>query len=126
MAFAREDKSERDAVWRLRVLASVLCAAVLALVALVALAFHYANVANERQTVALHNQTAALVGISKTIINTRPVVAIKLALAAWPRRHADPIPKLDAALATLSAAVVQSRERKIFRGHEGGVWSAAF
>ena len=55
-----------------------------------------------------------------------PALATKLALAAWPRNGADPRPKLDVAIAALSAAVSDLRERKVLRGHDDAVWSAAF
>ena len=48
------------------------------------------------------------------------------ALAAWPRSAADRRPKLDVTVAALSAAVSDLRERKVLRGHDGSVRSAAF
>jgi Novel STAND NTPase 1/WD domain, G-beta repeat len=75
---------------------------------------------------ARRNQTAALAALSDATLTTSPARAAKLALAAWPRSQADQTPKLDVTMAALSAAVVQLRERKIFRGHEGQLLSAAF
>src|SRR5262249_37439012 len=79
-----------------------------------------------RETLARNNQSAALAGIANTFVNTNPTRAIKLALAAWPRRTGDPKPKLGVTLSALSAAVVQSRERTILRGHDSAVSSVAF
>lgn len=76
--------------------------------------------------IASQNQSAALAAISKTVIRISPSKAVKLALAAWPRGPHGFTPKLDVALAALSAAVGQLRERTVMRGHEGYVYSAAF
>jgi hypothetical protein len=140
MAFARDEKAKRDAednrqaaARRLRVLASMLGAAVVGLLVFVVIAIYYANVARDREAVAqtnearaLRNQSAALAAISNVALSTNPTRAVKLALAAWPRRFEDLISKLDVALASLSAAVVQSTERRVFRGHGHIVNRAAF
>jgi len=75
---------------------------------------------------ARNNQTAALAALSNATVDVSPSRAAKLALAAWPRSLADQTPKLEVTMTALGAAVPQLREREIFRGHDGAVWSAAF
>ena len=96
-------------------------------------ASHAANEAQKQTQVAegaldaaRRNQSAALTALSNAGLMASPTRAVKLALAAWPRSSKDRTPELDVALTALSAAVVQSRERKTFRGHDNAVWSAAF
>ena len=82
--------------------------------------------ANRQKAAALQNESAALTALSNVSRPTDPALATKLALAAWPRSLADQRPKLDVAIAALSAAVPDLRERKVLRGHDDAVWSAAF
>ena len=82
--------------------------------------------ADERRAAALQDESAALTALSNASRSASPALATKLALAAWPRNLVDHRPKLDVALAALSAAVLDLRERKVLRGHDGGVQSAAF
>ncbi|SEE86462.1 WD domain-containing protein, G-beta repeat-containing protein [Rhizobiales bacterium GAS191] len=82
--------------------------------------------ATEREAVARNNQTAALAALSQAWLVTSPARAAKLALAAWPKAIDDPPPQLDVTLQNLSEAVLQLRERKVLRGHDDAVWSAAF
>ena len=139
-AHAREEQAKRDAqdkliaanveisgkARRLRMLVSVLGGLVVALMIIIGLAVYFADQANQREAEARRNQSAALAALSKIALTASPTRAVKLALAAWPRSSKDRTPKLDVALNALSAAVVQSRERKIFRGHDDAVVSAAF
>ncbi len=85
-----------------------------------------ARQAAEREVEARRNQSAALAALSNIALPKNPTRAVKLALAAWPKRATDPTPKLEVALNALSAAVVESWERQTFRGHDDRVWSAAF
>ncbi len=107
-------------------------AAVLLLLAAV-FAGREARVANEQKTLAdeekaaaIQNESAALTALSNVGRSTSPALATKLALAAWPRNAADRRPKPDVAVAALSAAVSDLRERKVLRGHDSAIWSAAF
>jgi hypothetical protein len=75
---------------------------------------------------ARRNQASALAALSNVALLADPTRAVKLALAAWPRRPEDRTPKLAVTMTALGATVVQLREREIFRGHEDGVSSAAF
>ena len=86
----------------------------------------FAKQASEREITALKDQSAALAALSKISLPSSPTLAIKLALAALPRKSGDRTPKLLAALNALSAALLKSRERKKFSRHEGSVLSAAF
>jgi predicted oxidoreductase (fatty acid repression mutant protein) len=72
------------------------------------------------------DQAATLTALSNASRSASPALAAKLALAAWPRKGSDSGPKLDVTLDALSAAVTELRERKILRGHDGEVFSAAF
>ena len=84
-------------------------------------------VANLEKDKAQRNQSAALVALSTIALPTNPTRAVKLALAAWPRHSREQrTPNLEIALRGLCVALEQSRERKIFQGHDGKVWSAAF
>ena len=56
----------------------------------------------------------------------RPVDAVQLALAAWPREGNSDRPELSLTVESLAAALPQLRERFRLKGHEGGVNSAAF
>ena len=80
----------------------------------------------QREAEARHNQSAALAALSNVALTASPTRAVKLALAAWPRSSKDRTPKLEIPLSALSAALMQSRERKILRGHDDEVGSAAF
>ncbi len=82
--------------------------------------------ADRQKSAALQNESGALTALSTIARRTDPALATKLALAAWPRNGADPRPRLDVAIAALGAAVSDLRERRILRGHDGLVWSAAF
>lgn len=76
---------------------------------------------------ANHNLSGALTAVAQVIVANDPVMATKLALASWPREAGDNTrPKLAVAVAALGSAVSDLRERKVLRGHEKGVWSAAF
>jgi hypothetical protein len=74
----------------------------------------------------LNNQAAALAALSKVALPKSPAIAAKLSLAAWPKAKPDPGPKLVMALAALGDAIVELRERRVFRGHDDPVNSAAF
>jgi WD40 repeat protein len=82
--------------------------------------------ATAQARLALANQDVALAALSKFALPTSPAIAAKLALAAWPRAKSDLGPKLPVALAALGDAVVELRERGVFRGHEYRVATAAF
>jgi WD40 repeat protein len=85
-------------------------------------------VANEQKAASIQNETGALALAALPIVgrSASPALATKLALAAWPRNASDGRHKLDIALAALSAAVLNLRERKVLSGHYGAVRSAAF
>jgi WD40 repeat protein len=85
-----------------------------------------ATEATTKEAEARHNQFAALAALSSAALATDPARAVKLALAAWPRQPGDSTPKVAVALDALSAAVVQSRERKVLSTDKDGVGSAAF
>jgi WD domain, G-beta repeat len=153
-AYAREEQAKRDAqerlmaanveisgkARRLRIFASALGGAVVVLMIVVGFAIHFASQANQREAEAAkysleacdreaearRNQSAALAALSTIALSANQTRAVKLALAAWPRSSKDRTPKLDVAINALSAAVVESRERKTFRGHDDQVSSAAF
>ena len=76
-----------------------------------------ANKANEAEQVALGNLAGALAALSKIEVETNPSLAMKLALAAWPRDANDQMPKREVALDSLSAAVIRSREHRVLKGH---------
>jgi len=78
-----------------------------------------------KQREAIANELRALAALSKATLPTNPTLATKLALAAWPRSGAEWRPKVKEAVEALSAAVVDLRERKILRGDDGNVLSAA-
>jgi hypothetical protein len=82
--------------------------------------------AQARRDQAIHNQVAALAALSSASLETSPARAAKLALAAWPRDASDRLPQLDVVTAALSSSVQSLRERKILRGHKGGVSRAVF
>ncbi len=77
------------------------------------------------ETKARNNQSAALAALSNVVLPSDPLSATKLALAAWPRRHDDHLPKLRVTLAALSSAVEKTRARRILRGHADRVISVA-
>jgi WD40 repeat protein len=83
-------------------------------------------IAEEQKAGAIQDETAALTALSNASRSASPALATKLALAAWPRNTADHRPKLGVTLEALSAAVRELRERKVLRGHEAGIASAAF
>jgi len=60
---------------------------------------------------AIRNQSVALTALAVTEAVEHPIIAAKLALAAWPRDSADPAPKLDATLDLLGQVAPQLRER---------------
>jgi WD40 repeat protein len=71
-------------------------------------------------------KSAAMTALSTNALPSSPTLAQKFALAAWPRRSQDLKPKLEITLRALGAGIVQSRERKILRGHDAVVVRAAF
>lgn len=83
------------------------------------------KVAVAREAEARRNQAAALTALSNLALPTDPARAVKLALAASLKVPEDRAPTL-ATLQALDAAILQQRERRIFRGHEGAIWTAAF
>ena len=84
------------------------------------------DIAQQKEREAFRNQSAALAASSKISLAENPTRAVKLALAAWPRKSDSRASMLPVALDALGAAVAESRERGVLRGHEGYVWSAAF
>jgi WD40 repeat protein len=61
---------------------------------------------------AIKNQSVALTALAATEATRHPVIAAKLALAAWPRDSDDKVtPKLPAALDVLGQVVADLRER---------------
>jgi WD40 repeat protein len=87
---------------------------------------HFAEVARNEAWLANQNQAAALTALSNVSRQTSPALAAKLALAAWPRTHDDPGPKLDVTVDALSTAVAELRERRVLCRYKFGVSSAAF
>jgi WD40 repeat protein len=75
---------------------------------------------------AEYNQAAALTALSFTAVKDDPTRAVKLALAAWPRREGDRTPELPVTLHALGVALPKMRERKLLRGHTDAISSIAF
>ncbi len=84
------------------------------------------EIADLQWAAATRNESAAMAALSNAARPGNPALATKLALAAWPRSLTDRRPKLDVAIAALSAAVLELRERKVLRGHVGAVVAVAF
>jgi hypothetical protein len=85
-----------------------------------------AKLASEQKAASIRNESAALTALSNASRPSNSALAAKLALAAWPRNCDGPGPKLDVTFEALAAAVAELRERKVLRGHDGPVQSAAF
>jgi len=109
-----------------QIAAGVLAILLIFAVLVAAYAWNRQQAATANEQAAKANESRALAALSKVTQPTDPALATKLALAAWPRSGADPRRKLDPAIAALSAAVPELRERKILRDHRDRVWSAAF
>jgi Novel STAND NTPase 1 len=71
-------------------------------------AYNQRTFANEQKTTALQNEAAVLTALSDIRRPTDPMLAAKLALAAWPRSAADHRPKL-------AIALVRGLERRGFQ-----------
>ncbi|SDR64179.1 WD40 repeat [Rhizobiales bacterium GAS113] len=84
------------------------------------------SLAIQQEIQAKHSQSAALAALSSATLNASPARAVKLALAAWPRVPADQTPRLEVALLALGNSVMDLKERRILRGHNGPVLSATF
>ncbi|SEE86480.1 WD-40 repeat-containing protein [Rhizobiales bacterium GAS191] len=82
--------------------------------------------ASKRAAEARRNQSAALAALSSAALFSNPARAVKVAMAAWPRRPEDQTPQLGVALTALGGSVSELRERRILRGHHDGIRSAAF
>ena len=137
-AFVAE--SRRAATRRRNILTGALATGLLAALVLFGIALWQRDIAvrqtaiAERKTeeaetqskIALRNQSRLLAAISTVALQTSPVRAAKLALAAWPRSVSDQTPKLDVVLDSLAAAVRQLHERRGLRGHTDKVGSAIF
>jgi Tol biopolymer transport system component len=119
-------ESRQGVTRRRNILSGSLAAGLFLALVLVGLAYWQRGIAIEQRDTAVRNQSAALAAISDAVVGTDQARAVKLALAAWPRRNGDGVQQLDRALAALSTAIVQSHERKILRGHEDSLSSAAF
>ncbi len=81
----------------------------------------------QRQT-AVANLSVALTALADIEADKHPVSAAKLALAAWPRDNRDLAarPRLGETLDALGRIVPDLRERRVLKGHEENVTSAAF
>jgi hypothetical protein len=83
--------------------------------------------AEARRQAATHNESVGLAALSsKALGQGRPVDAIQLATAAWPREGDSSRPQLRLTLESLASALPTLRERLRLKGHEAAVNSAAF
>jgi WD40 repeat protein len=85
------------------------------------------NAAKAQKQIAIENETRALVALSGVAVtNHRPVDALKLAVAAWPRKGDDTRPALEATLTAVSNVLKEGRlPVRVFK-HDGSVSGAAF
>jgi WD40 repeat protein len=72
------------------------------------------------------NLVAALTSLAESKLEESPATATKLALAAWPRKVGQDGPRFAKTITVLSRAVQQLDERRVYKGHDGSVDSAAF
>src|SRR5262249_53976423 len=85
------------------------------------------NVAETQRDRALRNESMSLTELSNTARNNgRPVDAVLLALAAWPRHGDDRRPQLRGTINRLVDAMSVIQERIRFTRHNGPVRAAAF
>jgi hypothetical protein len=120
-------EAERRTAVRTR--AGLIAASILALLAvgLAVYGFSKAKEANQRATEAINNETVGLAALSaKALAEERPVNAVQLALAAWPRSGDPDRPQIWQVRESLAAALPQVRERLLLKGHEDFVVSATF
>ena len=120
-------EANRKVAGRTRV--GLVVASILALLAvgLAVYGFNKASEADQRATEAVNNETVGLAALSaKAFAEERPVNAVQLALAAWPRLGNSGRPQYWQARESLVAALPQLRERLFLKGHEDFVVSAAF
>ena len=120
-------EANRKIAGRTRV--GLVVASILALVAvgLALFGFSKAKEANQRATEAINNETVGLAALSaKALAEERPVNAVQLALAAWPRLGDPDRPQIWQVREALAAALPQVRERLLLKGHEDFVVSATF
>jgi hypothetical protein len=74
---------------------------------------------------AVVNETRAFAALAEVALaNHRPIEAVKLGLAAWPRRQGDQHPQLETALRALSNAISQERLPAKVAAHDGLVRGA--
>jgi hypothetical protein len=64
------------------------------------------------------DESATLIALSNAVRTTNPVVAAKLALAAWPRSDSDAGAKLDVTIKALSAPVIELCKNGNLTGHD--------
>ena len=126
----RKERELRQAKKLTRAIAMGLIAAMI--LAAVAAGFGYygfqkAKEAEEQATTATYNEGIALSGLSRVALaEDLPMQSLKLALAAWPRIGDERRPQLRRTIETLVAAIPQSHQRTVLRGHTGQVRGAAF
>ena len=119
---AKLDGRRRD---RKRVLFFEMTASVLALLLVLAVVLGY--VAKLQHEASLANETRALAALSDTAVKQgKPVDAVELALAAWPRKGDDARPEMKRVITALNYALSEDHERIRFIGHRDAVRSASF
>jgi len=85
------------------------------------------NAASENERVALKNESISLTALSDVALKGGyPVDAVKLALAAWPRKGDDRRPQMRRVITALVFALSEYHERVRIDGHSDPVRSAAF
>jgi WD40 repeat protein len=126
-------ESRRASTQRRNILTGGLAAGVAVALTLAVMAYWQRGIADQQRKNAEiqrdhaeHNQAAALTALSFTAVKDDPTRAVKLALAAWPRREGDSTPELPVTLRALGVALPKLRERRLLRGHTDTISSIAF
>jgi WD40 repeat protein len=119
---AKLDGRRRD---RRRVHFFAVTASVLAVLLVLAVVLGY--IAWTQQKASLANETRALAALSDTAAKQgKPVDAVELALAAWPRKGDDRRPQTKSDITALNVALSEDHERIRFAEHSGAVRSVFF
>ena len=83
--------------------------------------------AKQANTAATRNETISFDALSRAALaEGRPVDAVKLALAAWPRAGDGERPALKRTVSALAPSLARLRQRLLLRGHTDEVFAASF
>ena len=108
-------------------LARLMLVGLLVTIALALTAIVFERKAQQQTRAALRNESISLVTLSRLALDAKqPVDAVRLVLAAWPRKDDGDRPQMRQTINALNLVLLGLHERVSLNGHGGEVTSAAF